>query len=196
MAAGEYAGALKALVNAHKEHQALALARPLGEVLAAVVGAFGVDTGPSPGGVVLVPVPSRPEAVRRRGHDPVLRTARVAATRLRRTGTDARVARLLVPAVRLEDQAGLDAGQRAANLGGALRSRLRAAGASPPVLVVDDVITTGATAREAQRALTDAGFQVAGIATVAATRRRTSRARIPGVGQETDPSLSHSSGGD
>jgi predicted amidophosphoribosyltransferase len=172
MAAGEYDGALKALVNAHKEHQALALAGPLGAVLAAVVRDLVVATGHDGGPVVLVPVPSRPDAVRRRGHDPVLRTARAAAGRLRRTGTDAVVARLLVPAVRLADQAGLTAGQRAANLAGALRCRTPAGPWPPPSVVVDDVLTTGATAREAQRALELAGHRVVGIAAVAATRRR------------------------
>ena len=172
LAAGEYDGALKALVNAHKEHQALALARPLGEVLAAVLRDLVVATGSAPGPLTLVPVPSRPEAVRRRGHDPVLRCARVAASRLRRTGLDARVARLLVPSVRLADQAGLTAAERAANLARALRCREPAAAGAPPVVVVDDVLTTGATAREAQRALESAGHRVVGIATVAATRRR------------------------
>lgn len=172
MAAGEYAGALKSLVVAHKEHQALALARPLGEVLGAVVRDLIAATRTGSGPVLLVPVPSRPDAVRRRGHDPVLRSARVATSRLRRTGVEVRVARVLRPAARLADQAGLSAGERAANLAGALRCRWPAAAGTPPVVVVDDVLTTGATARESQRALEAAGFHVAGIATVAATRRR------------------------
>ena len=171
-AVGEYADALKLLVNAHKEHHALALAQPLGALLAVSVRALVQELEPPGRRVLLVPVPSRAAVVRRRGHDALLRTARAAASRLRGTGTDAGVARLLAPAVRVADQAGLTASERAANLSGALRCRTRAAGHVAPVVVVDDVITTGATAREAQRALEDAGFTVLGVATVAATRRR------------------------
>jgi len=170
MAAGEYAGPLGALVVAHKEHQALALARPLGEVLAGVVRDLAGTVLPAGEPVGLVPVPSRPVVVRRRGHDPMLRTARVAAARLRRTGIPASVRRLLVPTGPVDDQAGLGAEARAANLAGAFRARPRRA--AVVLVVVDDVITTGATAREAQRALEAAGHPVAGVAAVAATRRR------------------------
>lgn len=196
MAAGEYDAVLKSLVNAHKEHHALALARPLGEVLAAVLRDLVAATGSWPGPLALVPVPSRPEAVRRRGHDPVLRCTRVAASRLRRIGVDARVARLLVPSVHLADQAGLTAGERAANLAGALRCREPAAAQAPPVVVVDDVLTTGATAREAQRAVEAAGHRVVGVAAIAATRRRSLPGQVPSLARERDPSLPQLSGGD
>ena len=174
-AAGAYDGLLKALVNAHKEHGVLALAAPLGRVLGDVVhdllGALGA--GRDAGTVLLVPVPSRGAVVRRRGHDPLLRVTRAAAVRLRRTGVDARVRRLLVPTGRVRDQAALDAAHRAANLAGSMRCRRpRATDRGGVVVVVDDVLTTGSTVREAQRALEATGLVVAGVATVAATRRR------------------------
>jgi predicted amidophosphoribosyltransferase len=188
VAAGEYAGALEAMVNAHKEHQVFALARPLGDVLAgAVRHLLELHADPAVP-VLLVPVPSRPATVRRRGHDPMLRVSRRAAARLRRTGVDARVARLLRPTRRVADQAGLGASERAANLAGAFRCVRGRAWLEVPAVVVDDVITTGATAREAQRALETAGLPVLGIAAVAATRRRN--------GLRSDPPLPVSGRGD
>lgn len=178
-AAGEYDGALRALVNAHKERRAFGLARPLGHVLAGVVAdllrwADPPQPADPPRGlarVALVPVPSRRGVVRARGHDPLLRLSRHAAARLRRDGQSAQVLRLLRPARTVRDQAGLDARARAANLAGSLRATPRGRDAAA-LVVVDDVLTTGATAREAQRALEEAGHAVLGIATVAATRRR------------------------
>jgi len=164
-AAGPYDGALKLLVNAHKERGRLALARPLGRVLAGVV-----STAAPVGPVLLVPVPSSRAVSRRRGHDPLLRITRAASAVLRAHGRSAQVGCLLRSVRRPEDQSGLDRRARAENLQGALR----AAGASSSglVVVVDDVVTTGATAREAQRALEEAGTFVTGIAALAATRRR------------------------
>jgi predicted amidophosphoribosyltransferase len=180
-AAGEYDGVLKALVNQHKEHAVFALATPLGRILADVVHDLltrqlgGPSTRLWSGPVRLVPVPSRPPVVRARGHDPMLRTTRSAARRLRQRGVDARVSRLLASRGPVVDQSTLGAHDRAVNLAGSMSCRRAAArvdGTDPGlVVVVDDVLTTGATAHEAQRALEEAGLPVLGIATVAATRR-------------------------
>ena len=173
-ATGPYDGALRALVLAHKEHGGLSLAAPLGGLLAAAVDALpGDDTGR-----VLVPVPSAPAAVRRRGHDPMLRVARMAAGRLRRAGGEARVVPLLRQRQVVADQSGLNADERARDLAGAMGASprlLRAlarSGRPVQAVVCDDVLTTGSTAREAQRALEDVGVAVCGVACVAATVRR------------------------
>lgn len=171
-AVGEYAGLLRALVLGHKERRQLGLRRPLGRLLALSVAA----ALPTDGIVALVPVPSRRRTVRARGHDPTLAMTRAAAAHLRREGYDVVVVRLLTVGPVL-DQAGLDAGQRAANLAGSMScssaSLARLARRVPRArfVVCDDVLTTGATAREAQRALAASGLPVAGIAVVAATRR-------------------------
>jgi predicted amidophosphoribosyltransferase len=171
---GDYDGLLKALVNAHKERGAFSLAVPLGRVLGDVVRCLLDDAEwPATAPVSLTPVPSRASVVRRRGHDPLLRVARAAASRLRAQGAHATVSRLLVSDAVVQDQAGLDAAARAVNLAGSMRSARRRTSRHRGVLVVvDDVLTTGATAREAQRALEASGVPVLGIATVAATRRR------------------------
>jgi predicted amidophosphoribosyltransferase len=157
---GAYDGVLRGLLLAHKERGRTGLAAPLGAALAAAVRCL--DAGPA----VLVPVPSAPAAVRTRGHDHAWRLARAAARRLA-DGSSA--ARVLVPARRVADQAGLSHAARAANLDGALTAR---AGQSLRVVVVDDVVTTGATLVEAARALGAAGHVVLGAAVVGATERR------------------------
>ena len=170
--AAAYEGLPRSMVLAHKERRVLALRRPLAGLLAAGAAAAARGEGP----VVLVPVPSRPGAARARGHDPTDGLTRDAARLLRRQGYDASRGRLLVSRGGVADQAGLDAHARAANLTGSMfcpTARLRRlVGRRVRVVVCDDVLTTGATAREAQRALEAVGLEVSGIATVAATRLR------------------------
>lgn len=72
------------------------------------------------------------------------------------------------------DQSALDAGERASNLAGAMvvRERHRAAVRDRVCVVVDDLVTTGATLTEAARALHDCGAEVVLAAAIGATRKR------------------------
>jgi predicted amidophosphoribosyltransferase len=180
-AVADYDAAARGAILAHKEDGRFGLAAPLGDALARAVtaGVAAVSGGDITAPVALVPVPSRRTAVRARGQDATLRLTRRAARTARREGTDVEV----LPVVRVVrgmlDQAGLDARERAANLGGALAvpRRLVPLVRGRAVVVVDDVITTGASIDETARALRAAGADVLCAAVVAATRRR----RTPGL---------------
>ncbi|MET7637610.1 ComF family protein [Streptomyces sp. NPDC005438] len=172
----DYRDPVRSVLLAHKERGALRLASPLGEVLAGSVCSVTARrrsaAGPTPP-VVLVPVPSAPVSVARRGHDPARRIASSAARVLRRRGRPARA----VPALRqrrlVRDQSGLEAAERQANLSGALEVvpggiQLLTQG---EVVIVDDLMTTGASLAESARAVTAEGGVVHGAAVVASRDR-------------------------
>ncbi len=181
-AGAEYAGAVRAMALGHKERAMHGLRSPLSRLLASAVRGAVDDAELGEATVVLVPVPSRGATIRSRGHDATWTITRYAAARLRLEGYDVRARRLLRLRVRVADQAGLDATERAANLAGSMwcpsrslrRLGRRLAGRRTPVVVVvcDDVLTTGSTACEAQRALRSSGLRVVAAATAAATRKR------------------------
>jgi predicted amidophosphoribosyltransferase len=169
-AAAAYDGVVRTALLNYKEHGRLCLRRELGGCLAvSVLAAARSRACPA---VLLVPVPSAAAAQRERGHDPVSGMARIVVGQLRAVGLQLR----LVPALRqvraVADQSGLDVVARQANLAGALAVTNPAKLRGRRVVVVDDIVTTGATALEAARALSAAGAVVEAVACVAATPRR------------------------
>ncbi len=128
-----------------------------GEVVLGARGR-GVSAAGAVGEVLIVPVPSGRRVVRARGHDPVRRVALVAAGVLRRGGVKVRVASVLRQRAGVADQAGLGFRERRENLAGALR--VSGAGArvlrGRAVVLVDDIVTTGASLAEAARVVGEA----------------------------------------
>lgn len=161
-----YEGPLRTILSAYKERGRTALAVPLGEALATALRA-ALTPGPDP--PLVAWVPSGRRAVRRRGHDPLRAAVEVAVRRLREGGVPVTATDALRQRGRVADQVGLSAAQRAANLAGAIEARGAVAGRR--VVLVDDVVTTGASLTEAARALRAAGADVTGAATIAATPR-------------------------
>ncbi len=157
-----YEGLLPEAVVGYKDRGIPALGGLLGDMVA--LGVLELAEAGQTG--LLVPVPSAPAAVRRRGVDHAWALTRRAAGTL-----GAPTARLLVSS-RRRDQAGLSAADRRRNLAGRLRVRGPGTG---PVVVVDDVRTTGATLAECDRALRAGGYDVVGHVVLAAA------GELPGV---------------
>ncbi|MEV6124566.1 ComF family protein [Streptomyces sp. NPDC052077] len=191
-AAARYGDEVRAVLLAHKERGALPLAVPLGAALAGAVraglpGAWAGDRGAGwRAPVVLVPVPSARRAVRARGHDPARRIALAAAGELRRGGTPARVLAVLGQRRAVADQAGLGARHRRDNLAGALAVSPGGAGllcGAGPVVLVDDLMTTGASLAEAARAVRAAVRERSGGRDAYRSVRGRSPVYTPGTGE-------------
>ncbi|MBT1635989.1 ComF family protein [Clavibacter michiganensis] len=181
-----YAPPWPALLSAFKEEgrtdAARAMAPSLVRALAAAVAAAAADAG-DPGHargddrtgrpdasppLAVLPVPTPAASLRRRGYAPVEVLLARAGVRPLRVGP-LRLAPLRFTR-RPADQAGLGVAAREANLRGSLVARADLSGRR--VVVVDDVLTTGATLREACRAVRAAGGEVVACAVLTAVPDR------------------------
>ncbi|MET0724722.1 MAG: phosphoribosyltransferase family protein, partial [Leifsonia sp.] len=163
-----YADTPRRVIAAFKDGGRPGLARPLGPALrASVLASIRACTDSAAAGYEIITVPSSWAAWRERGYRPV--EALLHAAGLRSTP-------LLRRSRSRVDQVGLGREERMANVEGTLAVRRRPGREGPRLdgrrfIVVDDILTTGATVREAVRAVSAAGGVVSAVAVLAQTPR-------------------------
>lgn len=150
------------IVHAFKYDGARALAVPMGRSMRSAARSVA-----GPGPVDLVPVPLAPSRLRERGFNQALDLARELG---KATGWTTRELLARRPGGRR--QARLDVRERRRNVRGRFRPVAGAAPSDRPVLLVDDVLTTGATAGACARALDGLGGRVAGVVVFARALQR------------------------
>lgn len=170
---GFYDAALRTLLIACKHEGRTRVARVLGDLLSGPLrAALRARDGLLP--ALIVTVPSRPAKVRERGFRHVDLILRFALRRLRVSG-DPRtyvITGALTTLPGRTGQVGLQAVQRERNAAllrvpKRMRGRLR----GREVVLVDDIVTTGATLQAAACVLAAAGAQVVGIVVLGVTKR-------------------------
>jgi predicted amidophosphoribosyltransferase len=160
---GRYAGSRRQAIVALKENGRTDLIAPLAHALATGIHhlqSWGMLDLP----LTIVPAPTRRQAARRRGGDPVTRMATAAVA--------AHPGITVVSALRMKalvrDSVGLSTTARERNIAGRVLLTKNNISTATDVLVVDDIVTTGSTARESVRVLQTAGVRVTGVLTLAA----------------------------
>jgi len=166
-AAGIYQGALKSTIHQLKYKGREHLARPLGRLLWATLRKYwAADQFDS-----VVPVPLHPYRLRKRGFNQaqalLVEWPRLAMRDGLRQPAEWIAPRLLVRYRPTEPQTGLKRDRRMENLRRAFRVTDRQRIRSHSVLVVDDVLTTGATADACVRTLLNAGARSVRVLTLA-----------------------------
>ena len=157
-AAGVYSGSLKLALQKFKYAGAVNLDRPLAKLLLAQIP---VDTRHD----LIVPVPLHVARLRQRGYNQSLLLAKVLADNLHVfLGQE-----ILQRGIDSPHQQGLNARQRAKNLQGAFFGTCRLDGRT--VLLVDDVMTTGATVAACSQILKRLGANDVNVAVIARAPR-------------------------
>lgn len=161
VAGGVYEETLRDAIHRFKYRQALTLERPLVRLLAdALAGPLPVFAPD-----LLLPVPLHRSRLRERGYNQSLLLARA----LGRHFGIAVAPRLLLRTRPTPPQQGLSATERHDNLAGAFALRRPLDGAR--ILLIDDVMTTGATARRCAQALRAGGASAVAVAVLGRARR-------------------------
>lgn len=170
VAYGAYTSGLRELIHLLKYEQIRPAAGVLGRMLADAAQQLGLE-----GDVTVIPVPLHASKLKARGFNQSDLIARAALPHLQRQGAASYSYEAVAMKRRREtpSQVGMSREQRAENLRGAFAVTVPAKVRDKQVLLIDDVLTTGATVQECTRVLKRAGAQRVWVATVARAVRVT-----------------------
>ena len=173
VAYGGYHGQLRSLIHLLKYSAMRPIAGGLGKLLADSLETLAAAAD-RPQALLVIPVPMHPSKQRQRGfnHAELLARAAVTTLRSRHPGWQMSIETNLLKRMRAtESQAGLSIPQRRRNLAAAFSAPAPQRLAGRHVLLIDDIYTTGATARACSRILRNAGAASVRVATVARAQR-------------------------
>ena len=108
----------------------------------------------------LVPIPSRKMNTRKRGRDFILEQTSALSEK-----PQVKVRAILRHVRQVKDQTTLNSRSRERNLSESMKCANREDSSNIPVIIIDDLVTSGATLREAGRVLHGAGYEVMGAVT-------------------------------
>ena len=173
---GPYEGRMRAAIHALKYDRMHGAAKRLGRMLAAAIAQLADE---APAEMLVIPVPLHRTKYAERGFNQARSLTVSALAALKKSHPEWRLRLASTTLMRLratDSQAGLTPRQRRLNVRRAFSVSDSAAVAGKHVLVIDDVFTTGATARAAAKTLLDAGAASVWVATLARARMRDGRA--------------------
>lgn len=171
VAYGTYQGRLREAIHALKYERVNPVVRGLGRMLAQAIARL---EGEAPAEMLVVPVPLHRSKYAQRGFNQARLLAREALRFLGKSHPGWRLALAPGTLMRLRvtaSQAGLTPRQRRENVRGAFSVSDAAAVSGRDILLIDDIMTTGATARAAAQALMRAGAESVWVATLARARQ-------------------------
>ena len=174
VAYGPYEGRMKDAIHALKYEGLRPASRRLGRLLAQAIAQLA---GAAPAAMIVVPVPLHPSKQAGCGFNQARLLASCALATLRKTHPSWRLvltSNVLTRSRDTDSQAGLTPRQRRLNVRGAFQVSDPEAVNGKHVLIVDDILTTGATARAAARAVVSAGAETVWVATLARARMTSS----------------------
>ena len=171
VAYGPYQGRMREAIHALKYHRLEPAARQLGRMLAEAIAQLAAE---APSEMLVVPVPLHRSKYRARGFNQARSLAAEALECLGKTHPAWKLRMASSTLMRLratESQAGLSSRMRRLNVRGAFSVSDPSAVTLKHILVIDDILTTGATARAAAHALIKAGAASVWVATLARAQR-------------------------